>query len=101
MQEPSAVLTMVSHTGETHVEREERFAREAQARLMAFIVSPEVREAMKVLCRDVINEELHAIEAEALRYAEMYEPHSDGRNTFTIFADTVRRRQAEKQETGK
>jgi hypothetical protein len=29
------------------------------------------------------------IETEARRYAEMYEPHSDGRNTFVIFADWV------------
>lgn len=29
------------------------------------------------------------IEAEARRYAEMYQPNSDGRNTFTIFADWV------------
>lgn len=32
---------------------------------------------------------IQKIEAEARRYAEMYQPHSDGRNTFVIFADWV------------
>jgi len=29
------------------------------------------------------------IESEARRYAAFYSPHSDGRNTFVIFADMV------------
>jgi hypothetical protein len=32
---------------------------------------------------------LDHVESEARRYADMYEPHSDGRNTFVIFADMV------------
>lgn len=32
---------------------------------------------------------LEKIETEARRYAEMYQPHSDGRNTFVIFADWI------------
>lgn len=32
---------------------------------------------------------IQKIEAEARRYAEMYQPSSDGRNTFVIFADWV------------
>ncbi len=58
MQKPSPILTMVSHNGETDVDRFLRLQDEQRARLMAFITSPEVREAMKVLCRDVIAEEM-------------------------------------------
>jgi len=29
------------------------------------------------------------IEAEARRYADFYQPYSDGRNTFVIFADMI------------
>jgi hypothetical protein len=36
------------------------------------------------------------IEAEARRYAGFYKPHSDGRNTFVIFADAVSDLQAER-----
>jgi hypothetical protein len=32
---------------------------------------------------------IQKIEAEARRYAEMYQPSSDGQNTFVIFADWV------------
>ena len=32
---------------------------------------------------------LEKVEAEARRYAAMYKPHSDGQNTFIIFADWV------------
>lgn len=40
------------------------------------------------------------IEDEARRYAGMYPDHSDGRNTFVIFADMVRR-VAQTDEEGK
>jgi len=29
------------------------------------------------------------LEAEARRYADFYKPHSDGRNTFVMFADMI------------
>lgn len=58
MYKPSPILTMISYNGETHVDQFIRESDEHRARLMAFITSPEVRETMKILCRDVLSEEL-------------------------------------------
>lgn len=38
---------------------------------------------------------LKHIEAEAMRYAEMYPHHSDGRNTFIIFGNMVSQKMAD------
>lgn len=40
------------------------------------------------MCEDRA-ELIQTIAAEARRYAEMYQPNSDGRNTFVMFADWV------------
>lgn len=61
MQKPSPILTMVSHNGETDVDRYLRLQDEQRARLMAFITSPEVRETMKFMCRDVIAKEMETL----------------------------------------
>jgi len=49
--------------------------------------------ACLVLAKHVLgtaqNPMIQRIEAEARQYAEMYQPSSDGRNTFIIFADWV------------
>lgn len=58
MYRPSAILTMVDWKGETDADKFQRLYAEQEARLMQFITSPEVREAMAVFCRDVLAEEL-------------------------------------------
>jgi hypothetical protein len=64
MYKPSPILTMVSHNNETDVDRLLRLEAERRAELMTFITSPDVREAMRVLCKDLIDE-LKKIEIDA------------------------------------
>ena len=90
---PSPILTMTTYSGETHVDRETRLSQENHARLMLFITSPEVREAVRVMVGDEIDRELDRVGAKAREFASHYPIGADGRNTFTLFAEWVERRQ--------
>lgn len=56
MYKPSPILTFTTWKGESHVDIENRYDAERRRRALEWVTSPEVREALKDICRELIEE---------------------------------------------